>query len=165
MSDLDEVAARVARRLLARRDTIAVAESSAGGLISAALLAIPGASGFFLGGAVLYTADAREALAGITPDEMTGLRSSSEPYAQLLARTMRKRLVTRWGLAETGAAGPGGNRYGDAAGHTCLGISGPHEAVRTLETGLSDRGQNMRLFATAALDLLDEALAAGEASR
>ena len=158
MDELQEAAARVAARLIARRETVAVSESSAGGLIAAALLAVPGASRYFLGGAVVYTAAAREALLSITPQEMSGLRSSSEPYAQLLARRTRDKMKASWGLAETGAAGPTGNRYGDAAGHSCLAVSGPSEAVTTLETDSSDRFDNMRAFAAAALALLASAL-------
>jgi len=161
MDELQEAAARVAARLIARRETVAVSESSAGGLIAAALLAVPGASRYFLGGAVVYTAAAREALLSITPQEMSGLRSSSEPYAQLLARRTRDKMKASWGLAETGAAGPTGNRYGDAAGHSCLAISGPSEAVTTLETDSSDRFDNMRAFAVAALALLASALERG----
>ncbi|MGL4288349.1 MAG: CinA family protein [Phreatobacter sp.] len=157
-TDLDVVAGRVAARLIARRETIAIAESSTGGLLSATLLALPGASRYFLGGAVVYTAAAREALLGISPDDMAGMRSASEPYARLLAERSRTALQASWGLAETGAAGPTGNRYGDDAGHSCLAISGPSSQVRTLETGLSDRTVNMRLFAIAALSLLEEAL-------
>ena len=134
-----------------------MSESSAGGLISAALLALPGASAFFVGGAVVYTGTAREALLGITTADMGGMNSASEPYALLLARRMRERLGTVWGLAETGAAGPAGNRYGDAPGHSCVAIAGPVEAVRTIETGSADRTANMRAFAAAALDLLANA--------
>lgn len=151
-------AAELGARLRLRGETIAVSESSSGGLVSAALLALPGASAYFMGGAVTYTATARGALAGITTEQMVGLRSASEPYALLLARTMRERLGTTWGLAETGASGPSGNRYGDAAGHTCLAIAGPVELVRTLETGHGERWPNMLAFALAALGLLDEAL-------
>lgn len=158
MSDLDEIASRVAARLIARKETIAVAESSAGGLIAAALLAVPGASAYFLGGAIVYTARARAGLVNITREEMEGLRSSSEPYAQLLADKTRALLRASWGLAETGAAGPTGNSYGDAAGHTCVAVSGPARDVRTIETGASDRAANMRVFATAALSLLLEQL-------
>jgi PncC family amidohydrolase len=158
--ELETVAGRVAAALVARRETVAVAESSAGGLIAAALLTVPGASAYFLGGAVVYTAAAREALLGITGDGMNGLRSSSEPSAALLAATLRTRFRADWGLAETGAAGPAGNRYGDAAGHTCLAVAGGATLARTLETGSADRAANMRLFAAAALTLLEEALAA-----
>ena len=159
MQNLLQRAARVGARLTTRGETVAVAESSAGGLVSASLLAVPGASAFFMGGAVTYTMIAREALAGITALEMTGLRSSSEPYALLLARKLRERLGTSWGLAETGAAGPTGNRYGDAAGHSCFAIAGPVEAVLTLETGTAERWANMQAFADGALALLEDALA------
>src|SRR3984957_19973474 len=103
---------RIAERLIARGETIAVSESSAGGLISAALLAVPGASAYFLGGAVVSTGNARKALLGITPDDLVGMRPASEPYAALLARTVRAKFSADWGLAETGATGPAGNRYG-----------------------------------------------------
>ena len=146
--------------LKARGQTVAVSESSSGGLVSAALLAVPGASAYFMGGAVVYTATARSSLLAIGPAAMEGLRSSSEPYAQLLARTMRERFGTVWGIAETGAAGPTGNRYGDSAGHTCLAISGPVDRVLTLETASADRVANMRAFAAALLDLFAEAVEA-----
>ena len=158
--DAAMLAARVAALLIARRETLAVSESSAAGLISAALLAVPGASRYFLGGAVVYTAAAREGLLGIDAAAMAGLRSASEPYAALLARTVRERLGATWGLAETGAAGPTGNRYGDAAGHACLAVSGPRDSVRKLETGLQDRPDNMRRFTAAALSDLEAALRA-----
>lgn len=160
MQTLLPLAEDIATRLKARGETIAVAESSAGGLIAAALLAIPGASAYFLGGAVVYTRQARSALVGITDAEMQGLRSSSEPYAALLARTMRHRHGATWGLAETGASGPTGNRYGDAAGHTCIAITGPSEKSLTLETGHGDRVVNMRAFAGKALETLAAALTA-----
>lgn len=156
--DLDSIATRVARRLIARGETVAVAESSAGGLIATALLSVPGASAYFLGGAVVYTGVARQVLLGITPDDLVGMRPSSEPYAALLARTVRTRFQASWGLSETGATGPTGNRYGDAAGHACLGIDGPVNRVCTLETGASSRTANMHAFAMAALELLEAAL-------
>lgn len=158
MSDLETLAARIAEKLIARREKIAVSESSSGGLISAALLAVPGASAFYLGGAVVYTARARAALVGIERADVDGMRSASEPYAQLLARRTRELLRADWGIAETGAAGPTGNPYGDAAGHTVVAISGPTSAARTIETGSSDRRANMDAFAIAALELLDGAL-------
>jgi nicotinamide-nucleotide amidase len=159
MQDLLPLAERLGALLKARGETVAVSESSSGGLVSAALLAVPGASAYFQGGAVVYTGDARTALLGIAGAEMTGLRSSSEPYAMLLARTIRSRLGTTWGIAETGAAGPAGNRYGDPAGHTCIAVSGPVERTATLRTGSADRVANMRAFARALLEMLSEAVA------
>lgn len=156
--DLVAMAGRLGDRLKQRGETLAMAESSSGGLVAAAFLAQPGASAFFIGGAVVYTLAAREALLGITPADMEGMRSASEPYALLLARRLRQRLGADWGLAETGASGPSGNRYGDAPGHSCLAISGPVERVRTIETGSGDRVANMRVFAASALALLGESL-------
>jgi PncC family amidohydrolase len=154
MDELIAIAGQIAQRLIARKETIAVAESSAGGLIAASLLAVPGASAYFLGGAVVYTRDARRVLMDISDEAMRGIRSASEPYAALLARQIRTRFATDWGLSETGAAGPTGNRYGDAAGHACFAVAGPASAVITLESGSSDRFANMQLFARSALELL-----------
>src|SRR3954451_10712519 len=154
MNELVTIAEKIAAQLIARKQTIAVAESSTGGLISAALLSVPGASAYFLGGAVVYTRDARRALMDIPDEAMKGIRSASEPYAELLARQIRGRFATDWGLSETGAAGPTGNRYGAAAGHACFAVAGPASAVVTLESGSSDRFDNMQLFARTALELL-----------
>jgi nicotinamide-nucleotide amidase len=159
MNDLIRRARSPAESLKRRKQTIAVAESSTGGLIAAALLSVPGASAYFLGGAVVYTARARRVLLDIQNPAVAGMRSASEPYAVLLARTVRERFASDWGLAETGATGPTGNRYGDRAGHCCLAIAGPEEQVITLETGDDDRYANMLAFAGAALDLLDQHLA------
>lgn len=154
MTSLQALAAQVAARLQERKQTIAVAESSAGGLINAALVAVPGASAYYLGGEIIYTAAAREQVLRITREEMKGLRSASEPYARLVAQRVREQLGATWGLAETGASGPTGNRYGDAPGHACFAVSGPVELVTTLETGSADRKANMQRFARAALELL-----------
>ncbi len=158
MQGLLELAGQIGTRLKARGETVAVAESSAGGLIAASLLAQAGASAFFVSGAVVYTRPAREGLMGISLAEMEGIRSASEPYALLLARRLRERFGATWGLAETGASGPSGNSYGDAPGHSCLAISGPVELIRTIETGSSVRIGNMRVFAASALALLHDNL-------
>lgn len=156
INELLPLADKVAIRLIAQKQTLAVAESSAGGLISAALLAVPGASAYFLGSAVVYTRVARRVLMDIPDAEMKveGVRSSSEPYAELLAKQIRSRLGADWALSETGAAGPSGNRYGDPAGHTCIAVAGPNQAVMTLETESADRADNMRVFAATALTFL-----------
>ena len=154
MKELVAIAEKIAAKLIERRQTIAVAESSTGGLISAALLAVPGASAYFLGGGVIYTRDARRILMEIPDDAMKGIRSASEPYAKLLASQIRQRFASDWGLSETGATGPTGNRYGDAAGHSCMGISGSEPLAMTLETGSNDRLANMHVFASTALNLL-----------
>jgi len=154
MKELVGIAEQIAAQLVARKQTIAVAESSTGGLIAASLLAVPGASAYFKGGAVVYTREARRLLMDIPDEAMKGIRSASEPYAKLLAEQMRRRFETDWGLSETGATGPTGNRYGDAAGHSCMAVAGDVTKVITLETGSSDRTGNMQVFARTALELL-----------
>ena len=159
MKDLLLIAEKVSGLLKERHETVAIAESSAGGLVSAALLAQPGASAYFLGGAVVYTHAARGVFLDLPNAALAGLRPATEPYAMLLARTVRQRLSATWGVAETGATGPTGNRYGDPAGHACLAVAGSAERAITLETGKADRLANMRAFAAAALDLLAQSLA------
>jgi len=159
MKALLPLAETIARRLITRRETIAIAESSTGGLIAAALLAVPGASAYFLGGAVVYTKSSRAALLGIGDAEMLGLRAAIEAYALLIARRVRERHGATWGLGESGATGPSGNRYGDPAGHTCIAVCGPAERAMTLRTGGSERLSNMDAFTKRALELLVEVIA------
>ncbi len=160
MKELLPLAETIAKRLIARRETIAVAESSTGGLIAAALLAVPGASAYFLGGAVVYTKASRAALLGIGNADMAGMRAATEAYSLLIARRMRERHGAVWSLGETGATGPTGNRYGDPAGHTCIAVSGPAERAITLRTGSADRVANMGAFAKRALELLIDVIPA-----
>ena len=159
MTKLASLAESIAAVLKNRGDTVAVSESSAGGLVSAALLAVPGASAYFMGGVVVYTGTARDVLLDIDLEDHPGMRASTEPYALLTASTVRDRLGTTWGLSETGAAGPTGNRYGDSAGHTCVAVTGPVEHSETLETGLADRDTNMRLFVEKTLEVFERTLA------
>lgn len=160
MRDLAAMGAKAGALLKERGERIAIAESSSGGLISAALLAVPGASAYFTAGGVIYTGRALTGLLGVTREDLAtqGMRSSSEPYAKFLAETVRAKHRVEWGLAETGAAGPTGNPYGDPAGHTCLAVAGPLIEARTLRTGSPDRVANMWAFAEAALSLLVSAL-------
>ncbi len=160
MQDLLPLAEKIGARLKERGETIAIAESSTGGLISAALLSVGGASAYFRGGSVIYTAYARSGFLDIpNPLPYPIERASTEAYASLLADTVRGRLTATWGLGETGATGPTGNRYGDKAGHTCIAVSGPSgtKAI-TLETGSPDRIANMRAFSAKAMQMLAEAL-------
>jgi len=131
VDSLIAIGSAVGSLLKERKETLAVAESSAGGLINAALVAVPGAA---------------------------NIRSASEPFAKLLARRVRDNLGATWGLSETGASGPTGNRYGDAAGHACIAVSGPVDAVITVETGSANREANMWVFARQAIALLEACL-------
>ena len=158
MESLTTLGTVVGTLLKERKQTLAVAESSAGGLVNAALVAVPGASAYYLGGAIVYTIAARSVLLRLTEQDMAGIRSASEPFAKLLARRVRDNLGATWGLSETGASGPTGNRYGDAPGHACIAVCGPIETVVTVETGSADREANMWTFAHKALELLEGCL-------
>lgn len=159
MDRLLPIAEEIGAKLLARGEKVAVWESSSGGLISAALLTVPGASRFYRGAGIVYTPAAFKGLMGLSKEDLQGHRSSTEPYAQLMAGIIRQKMRADWGLCETGASGPGGNGYGDDAGHVCAAVAGKDiEQARTLETGLSDRKENMYLFAEFALKLLADQL-------
>jgi nicotinamide-nucleotide amidase len=157
MDRLMPLANRIADQLKAREETIAISESSTGGLVSAALLAVPGASAYFVGAGVIYTREARRVLLGL-PDDQVKMRGATEEYATLAAETIRVRMDTTWGLGESGAAGPTGSRYGNAAGHTCVAIAGPVARALTLETEDDDRVANMWRFSVALMELFEAAL-------
>ena len=155
MDRLLPLAEEIGAALLARGEKVAVWESSSGGLISAALLTVPGASRFYRGAGIVYTPAAFRGLMGLIKEDLQGHRSSTEPYAKLMAGIIRTKMRADWGVCETGASGPNGNGYGDAAGHVCAAIAGAEvEQAGTLETGLSDRKENMFLFAEFTLQLL-----------
>lgn len=156
--DLMPHAERAAALLKRRKETVAVAESSSAGLISAALLAVPGASAYFIGGGVHYTRQSILSLGGTGETMFAGMRGATEGWALLIARTQRSHCSATWGVGESGAAGPTGNRYGDPPGHTCLAVTGPVERSFTMKTGRSDRYANMVAFAAAGLKLLVEVL-------
>jgi nicotinamide-nucleotide amidase len=160
--ELLAVAARVGQALKNRGETVGVAEGSCGGLVSAALLAVPGASAYYAGGAVIYTLAASRAFLAGAVDPPPGMRGASEPFAQFLARSAVAKLGSTWGIGEGGAAGPTGNRYGDPAGHAWVAIAGRGEATRHLLTGDDDRLANMTAFAIAAIVLLGEQLSETE---
>lgn len=158
--DLATAAAEPAAELKARRQTIAVAESSTGGLLSAALLAVPGASAYYLGGTVIYTIPARRDLLGVPSELLKRQTPLTEDYVLLCAKTIRERMKATWGIAELGATGPAATPYGHPPGICVLAIDGPVSRTVRLETGHGDRVANMHAFTTAALALLAEALAA-----
>jgi nicotinamide-nucleotide amidase len=160
MQDLIPVAEKIANILKTRKETVGVAESSTGGLISSALLAIPGASAYYLGGAVVYTLQSRRALLDLPDSAFSGLRGLSEELALVLARGAKQRFATTWAVSEVGAAGPTGSRYGDPPGTTCIAVAGPIERGLIIHTGNPDRVANMRAFASKALELFTECLAA-----
>ena len=159
MERLLPIAEKIAELLKARNETVAIAESSAGGLISAALLALPGASAYFIGGGVVYTRKALIAMVHAREEDVRAVTPGTEAAALMRATRIREHLGTTWGLSESGAAGPSGSRYGYPAGHTAVAVSGPLERARIVTTGSSDRIENMYAFSAAALELFADTLA------
>ena len=158
MITLSRQAAAVADIFKARKESVGVAESSTGGLISANLLAVPGASAYFIGGTIIYTLRARRELLGIDKVTLDRQQPLTEAYVALCAQTIRTRLDATWGIAELGATGPAGTSYGHPPGICVLAVVGPVTLTRRIETGSPDREGNMQTFTRAALELLHEAL-------
>ncbi len=154
MKSLFDRARPIAEILMQNQHTIGIAESSAGGLVSAALLSVPGASAYYVGGGVIYTRDARRQLLGL-PEDIVNMKGANEDYARIIAGSLRDKLGTTWAVCETGATGPTGNRYGNPAGHVSIAIAGPREKSMTMQTGSDDRAENMEAFALATLDFLE----------
>lgn len=151
---LSETAAALAALLRSRGETVSVCESASGGLISTALLAVPGASAYYVGGLVMYTGAVRPLLSGALAPP-AGMRGATEAFAAWEASAVRLALGTTWGIGETGAAGPTGNPYGDPPGHAWVAVAGAEAGPRTrrIATGAADRAHNMAAFALAALTL------------
>jgi len=155
--ELTDLSRRIGALLRERGETVAVAEGSAGGLISATLLATPRASAYYLGGTVIYTAAAGRAWMAGEVEVPAGMRGATETFARYLAASVRLKVAATWGLGEAGAAGPA-NPYGDPPGHSWLAIDGPVAVTRNVSTGLDDRAENMVAFTTATLELFVETL-------
>lgn len=153
-----EIAQAIGRLLSERRQTVAIAESSTGGLVSAALLSVPGASAYFLGGGVLYTLASRQRMAGVAEEQLANYRGPTPEGVAALAEAMRLRMGATWALAESGVAGPGPSRYGQPIGYTALAVAGPVRRSQAIETGQADREANMVQFTTASLRLFLDVL-------
>ena len=148
----------VASLLTAHQETIAVAESTTGGLLSAALLWVPGASRYYGGGGVTYTLNSRTALAGVPAEMYANYQGTTPEMLAALAEAMRVRLGTTWCIAESGLAGPTSGRSGAPPGRTTMSVAGPLARTEVTETGLADREANMVEFATRTLRFLRNTL-------
>lgn len=158
MQKLEKMAGELGELLKREKQTVAVAESSSGGLISASLLSIAGASAYFMGGTVIYTRESRKAFVDLDLSKLKGMEPLTEPMAGVFAEGIREKLGTVWGVAELGAAGPAGSAYGHPPGISVIAVDGPVKLSRKIETGSDHREDNMWVFADAAIQLLLEAV-------
>jgi PncC family amidohydrolase len=158
MESLMPLAGEVAELLKKRGETVALSESSMGGLVSAALVAQAGASAFYLGSTVIYTRGAARALYDLKGPPAPDVKPLTEPYVAAMAEVVREKFGATWALSEMGASGPSGSPYGPGPGTAVIGLAGPRPASITVSTGSADRVANMRAFGEAALRLILETL-------
>ncbi len=160
MNNIVKLSSEIANLLKKNKQTVSVIESSSGGLISSALLSQKGASSYYMGGQVIYTLQSIKAITGLRMRELKekNIRSSSEPFALLIAQKARGLYETDWAIGESGAAGPTGNGYGDPAGYTCFAVAGKQERTSHIYTNSKIRIENMEAFTKAALEQFFEIL-------
>ena len=152
------LAQEIASMLTERGETVAVAESTTGGLVSAALLWVAGASRYYRGGGVLYTLDSRIALVGVPAELYANYQGTTAEMLATLAEAMRVRLSATWAIAESGLAGPTAGRSGVTPGRTTIAVAGPRAGATRIETGLADRGDNMTAFTSHTLRFFRDTL-------
>ena len=154
MDNLAELSSEIAIILKKNKQTVSVIESSSGGLISSALLSQEGASAYYMGGQVIYTLQSIRAITELSIRDLKekNIRSSSEPFALLIAQKSCDLYKTDWAIGESGAAGPTGNGYGDPAGYSCFAVAGMKEKTSHIYTNSEIRFKNMNAFAKASLE-------------
>lgn len=155
---LDLIRERVAGLLKKRGETVAVAESSTGGLISVNLLAVPGASAYYSGGVVIYTRESRKIFLNLPMEKLRGLKPLTEEMAMVFAETIRDDLNATWGIAELGVAGPGSTPYSKEVGISVIAIAGPVSDSTTVITGRDNREENMHEFVKGTFELFENVL-------
>jgi PncC family amidohydrolase len=151
------VAARVLEVLARRGETLATAESLTGGLLSARLTDVPGASRSFVGGVVSYATRVKVSALGVPPAVVQEHGVVSEQCALAMADGVRDRLDATWGVATTGVAGPD-RQEGRAVGTVWVALSGPAGATARLLDLSGDRTAIRRSAGDAALELLADEL-------
>ncbi|CAD6571996.1 MAG: hypothetical protein CYPHOPRED_004683 [Cyphobasidiales sp. Tagirdzhanova-0007] len=164
-SQLKDLAHEVAGLLKDRKQTISVAETAAGGLISASILSYPGASKIYRGGLTLYTLDSRIAFAGWTQADLDAYAGPSPDVVSNLAKNVQQKLESTYCVCESGTAGPtGGQTRNRQPGYVALAVSGPTGVnVKEVETSLgADREKNMLAFAEEAFKLVKDVILQGD---
>ncbi|HET7710800.1 MAG TPA: competence/damage-inducible protein A [Thermoanaerobaculia bacterium] len=160
--DSDTLESVVGRLLTDRQESVSVAESCTGGLLSSRITDVSGSSRYFLGGAICYTADAKMFLAGVDPALIQEHGEVSEAVAIDMAKGIRRRFHTTWGIGVTGIAGPTGGTPEKPVGtvHIAVANVSGHQHRKLLWSGTR---QQVKWFSTqAALDLLRRTLLAAE---
>lgn len=171
--DVSKIVQEIAEILRSRNQTLAISEAACGGLISAYIVSVPGASNFYIGGKLVYSLKQRLKLSGWSEEEISNYMGPSQQVALKLARTAKYELGSTYVLSETGFAGPSNNLHiqnndengesdkelmddkSQSVGTVYLGLSGPNgEASTWKNTGNVDRAKNMSEFAKLGLEFL-----------
>jgi nicotinamide-nucleotide amidase len=156
-TDDDSLASAVGQQLLARQETLAVAESCTGGGLGQLLTSVSGSSRYFWGGIIAYENRVKVSLLGVDPDAIDQQGAVSDTVAQQMAAGVRDRLGTTWGLSITGVAGPGGGTAAKPVGLVYIGLAAPDGTTTSVAYQFGERRdrETIRwLSACSALDLL-----------
>lgn len=158
---IHQILTEVTSLLKSRGETISIAETAAGGLISSSLLSQPGASGYYKGGLTLYTLPSRIAYAGWTKETIANYSGPTTDIVSGLAKHVRRDLESTYTLSESGTAGPtGGQTENRRPGYVALAVDCERGTfTREVKTGLGgDRVANMVQFAVEGLTLLRDVI-------
>ncbi|KAF1983562.1 putative competence/damage-inducible CinA family protein [Aulographum hederae CBS 113979] len=157
-----EIVGEVAHLLKERGESIAVAETCAGGIISSSILSTPGASAIYYGGLTLYTLPSRIAFAGWTEETVKSYSGPTPEIVAGLAENVRDKLHASYTICESGTAGPtGGEARNRTPGYVALACATKEGKTytREVETGLGpDREANMVRFSVEALTLVRDVI-------
>ncbi|MEN9217285.1 MAG: CinA family nicotinamide mononucleotide deamidase-related protein, partial [Gloeomargarita sp. HHBFW_bins_162] len=159
--DGDTLAQVVGQLLSKRGETLAVAESCTGGLLGAMITEVAGSSGYFSGGVVAYANQVKQHLLGVPAEMLAEWGAVSAPVAEAMAKGVRERLDTTWGVSITGIAGPGGGTATKPVGLVYIGLAGADGKIASWEHRFSpERGRDWirHLSANQALDHLRRCL-------
>ena len=136
--------------------TLATAESCTGGMIGAALTAVPGASKVYKGGIISYWSEIKQELLGVDPEDLKNLGPVSAQVAGSMADGARKALHTDYGISVTGLAGPDGDEFGKPVGTVFVGLSTRSKTVARQFRFYGDREDIRNQAALAALEFILE---------
>ncbi|MBI5324855.1 MAG: competence/damage-inducible protein A [Ignavibacteriae bacterium] len=148
------IAETVGNLLRKNKKTVSVAESCTGGMLGASFTDIPGSSDYFMGGVIVYSNDAKIKMLGVNPNTIDKFGAVSEETAIELAKNVRLKFNTDFGISVTGIAGPGGGTLDKPVGTVWLGLSDKESTAAVKYVYSNDRNVNRELFTGRALGML-----------
>ncbi|MCK5251879.1 MAG: CinA family protein [Thermoplasmata archaeon] len=150
----------IGRLLTQREETLAIAESLTGGLVTSRITDVPGSSAYLVEGVVAYANEAKETRLGVQEATLIAHGAVSEPVAREMAEGIRRRADTTWGISTTGIAGPTGDTEEKPLGLVYVAVAGPQGTMVRRNVFPGDRLAVKQASAEAVLALLLESLQA-----